>query len=84
MTYLIPWSEKYQAEIEGTDEREMLQTFDIQLNISLKPETQIEFCENPISDHKNTFQKQYGMPSNMIYRDPCTYSKLATIFKFCS
>ena len=47
LTYLIMWSEKYQAKIEGTNGRKLLQTSDIQLSISLKPETQNEFHERP-------------------------------------
>ena len=77
------WSEKYQVEIEGTNERKLLQTSNIQLNISLKLETQIELRENPISDHRNAFQKRYGRPSKMISRGRGTFSKLDMIFKFC-
>ena len=49
------WSEKYQAEIEGTDKREMLQTYDIQLNISLKPKTKIEFRRKNILEHRKNY-----------------------------
>ena len=82
MTYLILWSEKYQAEIECTDRRELLQTFDIQLNIYLKQETEIEFRKKPIANHRNKFKKIYGRPYNMVYIGRGTYSKLADIFKF--
>ena len=37
LTYLIFWSEKYQPKIEGTYIYELLQTYNIQLNIYVKP-----------------------------------------------
>ena len=77
------WSDKYQAEIEGTTGRELLQIIDIQLNISLKLETQIEFCEKIILGHGNTFQTRYGRNSKMIRRVRGTSSKLDVIFNFC-
>ena len=83
LAYLTLWSEKYQAEIECIDEHGLLQTSDIQLNIYLKPETQIEFHEKIISYHGKTFQKSYGIPSKMICKGRDTSSKFAYIFKFC-
>ena len=73
LTYIFSWSEKYHVEIEGTNGHSMLQTSDIQLNISLKPETQIEFREKPISDNRNTFQTRHGGTYNMICRVCGTY-----------
>ena len=61
---LITWSEKYQDEIEGTEGHEMSQTSNIQLNISLKPKTQIEFREKPIQITEIPFKQ--GMVGPLI------------------
>ena len=81
--YLIPWSDKYRAEIHGMNKCDLLQASDIKLNISLKPKTQFELCEKFISDNRNTFQTRYGMPYKTICIGFDASSKLDVIFKFC-